>query len=59
VLGDFFQLPAVAQKALFYNEMAEKDEDVAEQVVYRAFNKMIELDIVRRQEGTDDRAVKF
>ena len=57
--GDFFQLPAVAQKPLFWDGEPRNDLDMQGQLRYRGFDTTIELDVVRRQEGTDPAALRF
>jgi PIF1-like helicase len=57
--GDFFQPPAVARKALFWNGNSTDELDIQGQLRYRGFDVTIELDVVRYQEGTDPMAVRF
>jgi ATP-dependent DNA helicase PIF1 len=57
--GDFFQLPAVAQKPLFWDGVPRNDLDMQGQLRYRGFDMTTELDVVRRQEGTDPAALRF
>ncbi|OXV08435.1 hypothetical protein Egran_03803 [Elaphomyces granulatus] len=57
--GNFFQLPAVAQKPLFWDGVPRNDLDMQGQLRYRGFDTTIELDVVRRQEGTDPAALRF
>lgn len=57
--GDVFQLPAVAQKALFWDGRSKNEFEIQAQLRYRDFDTTIELDVVRRQEGTDPIAQRF
>ncbi|OXV08373.1 hypothetical protein Egran_03865 [Elaphomyces granulatus] len=57
--GDFYQLPPVAQRALFDTRPLQNLEEIHGRSLYRSFATTIELDVVRRQEGTDQRAEAF
>ncbi|KAF7137061.1 hypothetical protein CNMCM5793_006912 [Aspergillus hiratsukae] len=56
--GDFYQLPPVKMKPLYSGDAQTMDE-VSGRNAYRAFAVTIELDVVKRQEGVDETAVRF
>jgi hypothetical protein len=47
------------QKPLFYDEANLKLDLLHGQGLYRAFNITIELDTVRRQDGSDEQSIRF
>jgi ATP-dependent DNA helicase PIF1 len=55
LLGDFFQLPPVAEKALYSNDdnARLRTAELAGRNAYRAFSKTVELKEVVRQQGED------
>jgi hypothetical protein len=55
LLDDFFQLPPVAEKALYNNEdnARLRTSELAGRNAYHAFNKTVELKQVIRQQGDD------
>ena len=57
--GDFYQLPPVLQKPLFYGGELKNPMEIAGRQLYYRFNTTIELDVIRRQAGTDSRAQQF
>lgn len=57
--GDFWQLPPVVGTAP-YNDKALKDAlEISGRLVYRAFNKTIRLDVIRRQEDQSLQDIAF
>ena len=57
--GDFFQLPPVRQKPLFYGGELQNPMEIAGRQLYHRFNTTIELDVIRRQVGMDSTAQRF
>ncbi|KIX01245.1 uncharacterized protein Z518_08970 [Rhinocladiella mackenziei CBS 650.93] len=57
--GDFFQLPPVMMKPLYYDGPLKDPQEIAARNLYRAFNQTIELDVIRHQEGQDEEASAF
>ena len=46
-------------KPLYYSKPLRDPQELRGQFLYRAFNKTIELNVVRRQEGQDIEAIAF
>jgi ATP-dependent DNA helicase PIF1 len=59
VAGDFFQLPPVAEKALYNTCKMTSPDIILGQQLYRLFNCTISLDIVKRQGGEDTESQGF
>lgn len=57
--GDFCQLPPVFGKPLFHNGDLSQPDDASGRELYQAFNRTVEFDIVRRQDGSDENARAF
>lgn len=57
--GDFFQLPPVLARALYDNSSLKDETSLAGQQLYKLFNRTIELDVNKRQEGQDLEQAKF
>jgi hypothetical protein len=50
ILADeFFQLPAMNQRPLFYNKPVEATKEVLSMMLYREFKPAIDLGVIRRQ----------
>lgn len=59
LMGDFFQLPPVAEKLLFFT-VSTKDPNISQaQRLYKRFDRTIILNIVKHQGGDDPLAVAF
>ncbi|KIW21882.1 uncharacterized protein PV07_12706 [Cladophialophora immunda] len=59
IAGDFWQLPAVGVRPLFYVGETSNPEEIAGNSLSRRFNRTIELDAIRRQQGQDAESVAF
>jgi len=59
LVGDFCQLPPVAEKALFNTKHSVNSDHVSGQRLYKRFDRTVTLDVVMRQQGTDNEAVAF
>jgi ATP-dependent DNA helicase PIF1 len=60
IIGDFCQLPPVANTALFSTKVNVGNSDhTLGQVLYKKFNKTITLEVVKRQGGEDKEAIAF
>ncbi|EED13562.1 conserved hypothetical protein [Talaromyces stipitatus ATCC 10500] len=57
--GDFYQLPPVAQRPLYYNKKLDFIEEIYGHSLYKKFDITIELNVIRRQDDTDVDAIKF
>ncbi|EED12765.1 conserved hypothetical protein [Talaromyces stipitatus ATCC 10500] len=57
--GDFYQLPPVGQRALYYNKKLDNLEEIHGRALYHDFRSTIELDVIRRQEGADPTSIAF
>jgi hypothetical protein len=53
LVGDFFQLPPVANKPLYFDGPLKDLHEVSGQTAYRAFNHTVFLKKVQRQQGDD------
>ncbi|KAF6515257.1 hypothetical protein HZS61_005163 [Fusarium oxysporum f. sp. conglutinans] len=53
LVGDFFQLPPVANKPLYFDGPLKDLHEVSGQAAYRAFNHTVFLKKVERQQGDD------
>ena len=56
--GDFYQLPPVGGRPLF-SRVHEQPESLKGHYLYLGFNRTIRLTEVMRQQGEDERSVKF
>lgn len=59
IAGDFYQLPPVIMKPLYYDGALKDPMDIAAQTLYHNFNQTIELNVIRRQSGHDTEALAF
>jgi len=59
IAGDFYQLPPVADKPLFFNERGMSAEEDFARSLYLHFDKTIVLKVNMRQQGQDNDAVLF
>jgi hypothetical protein len=57
--GDFYQLPPVLMRPLYFNRPLKDPMEIAGRSLYERFNCTIELNIVRRQDGQSTEAVAF
>ncbi|EFZ03828.1 ATP-dependent DNA helicase PIF1 [Metarhizium robertsii ARSEF 23] len=57
LVGDFFQLPPVLQKPLYYDKEVQGAE-IKGRNVYRRFDKSVFLKVVQRQRGDDQKAFR-
>ncbi|XP_044721781.1 PIF1-like helicase domain-containing protein [Hirsutella rhossiliensis] len=55
LVGDFFQLPPIANKPLYFDGPLKDLHEVSGQIAYRAFNHTVFLQKVQRQQGDDQR----
>lgn len=59
LLGDFYQLPPVGEKALYDNRPSTTVDTIAAQNLYALFDKTIALTRIMRQQGDDEMSVAF
>jgi ATP-dependent DNA helicase PIF1 len=61
LMGDFYQLHPVGEMPLYSTARSKtKDQEITRgQALYKRFDKTITLNVVKRQEGDDPRAVAF
>ncbi|KAK1912952.1 hypothetical protein P3342_004888 [Pyrenophora teres f. teres] len=59
--GDFFQLPPVAEKAIYNTSKppSESSDVTLGKSLYKEFNRTITLDIIKRQTGNDAKSQAF
>ncbi|EED12032.1 conserved hypothetical protein [Talaromyces stipitatus ATCC 10500] len=57
--GDFYQLPPVGQRPLYYNKRLHTLEEIHGRLLYQTFNTTIQLNKVRRQTETGANARAF
>ena len=57
--GDFYQLPPVGSRPLFFNERSMPLNDALARDLYLQFDQTITLKVNMRQQGRDSDAVKF
>ncbi|KAF1941632.1 hypothetical protein EJ02DRAFT_347358, partial [Clathrospora elynae] len=57
IAGNLFQLPPVAEKAIYNNDKTTTPDVIVGQTLYRLFNRTITLDVIKRQSG--DNANRF
>jgi len=57
--GDFYQLPPVGSKPLFYNKLNHILDHTKGQQLYRLFNSTIQLTEVMRQQGEAQKAFRL
>ena len=57
LVGDFFQLPPVLQKPLYYDKEVQGVE-IKGRNAYRHFDKSVFLKVVQRQRGDDQKAFR-
>ena len=53
IVGDFFQLPPVAQKPLYYDKQLQDLMDISGRRAYQQFSQTVFLSTVQRQQGDD------
>ncbi|KAH0826840.1 hypothetical protein AYO21_07253 [Fonsecaea monophora] len=59
IAGDFCQLPPVAMKPLFFQGQLVDPTEVAGRTLYNLFDKTIELNVIKRQDGQTTEAIAF
>jgi len=60
LIGDFFQLPPVANKPLYTrNSRHLSDDELVGSSAYRAFTRSVFLSVVERQRGADQAAFRI
>ncbi|EED14664.1 conserved hypothetical protein [Talaromyces stipitatus ATCC 10500] len=57
--GDFYQLPPVGQRPLYFNKKLDTMEEIHGHSLYLKFDVTVELDVIRRQDDTDQDATSF
>jgi len=59
LIGDFFQLPPVANKPLYTQDSRHlSDDELVGFSAYRAFTRSVFLSVVERQRGADQAAFR-
>ncbi|EFQ95604.1 hypothetical protein PTT_05908 [Pyrenophora teres f. teres 0-1] len=59
LVGDFYQLPPVAEKSLFNTTKTQNPNQLLGQALYRLFNQTITLDVVKRQQASFEDAIRI
>jgi ATP-dependent DNA helicase PIF1 len=57
--GDFFQLPPVLMKPLFYDKPFKDPQKIHGRELYLKFDTTVEFDVIRRQQSQDSRSSAF
>ncbi|KJZ68848.1 hypothetical protein HIM_11766 [Hirsutella minnesotensis 3608] len=59
LVGDFFQLPPIANKPLYFDGPLKDLHEASGQIAYRAFNYTVFLQKVQRQQGDDQASFRL